>query len=91
VAYYAAGRRIQKNFRDKAKAKRTADQILRGLTLDANSVDSLLTPDLESLVVARKALTPNYALHVARGGARASRQQTRQSHLKGSGGVLSAA
>jgi len=65
VAFYAAGRRIQKNFRDKSKAKRTADQILRGLTLDAKTVDSLLTPDLESLVAARKALAPNYALHVA--------------------------
>ncbi len=65
VAFYAAGRRIQKNFRDKSKAKRAADQILRGLTLDAKSVDSLLTPDLESLVAARKALAPNYALHVA--------------------------
>jgi integrase len=65
VAYYAAGRRIQKNFRNKSKAKRAADQILRGLTLDAKSVDSFLTPDLESLVAARKALAPNYALHVA--------------------------
>jgi hypothetical protein len=65
VAFYAAGRRIQKNFRDKSKAKRAADQILRGLTLDAKSVDSFLTPDLESLVAARKALAPNYALHVA--------------------------
>jgi integrase len=65
VAFYAAGRRIQKNFRDKSKAKRAADQILRGLTVDAKSVDSFLTPDLESLVAARKALAPNYALHVA--------------------------
>jgi integrase len=65
VAFYAAGRRIQKNFRDKSKAKRAADQILRGLTLDSKSVDSLLTPDLESLVAARKVLAPNYALHIA--------------------------
>jgi integrase len=65
VAFYAAGRRIQKNFRDKSKARRAADQILRGLTLDSKSVDSLLTPDLEGLVAARKVLAPNYALHVA--------------------------
>jgi len=65
VAFYPAGKRIQKNFQDKSKAMRTADQILRGLTLDAKSVDSLLTPDLESLVAARKALAPNYAPHVA--------------------------
>jgi integrase len=65
VAFYAAGRRIQKNFRNKSKARRTADQILHGLTLDSKSVDSLLTPDLESLVAARKVLAPNYALHVA--------------------------
>lgn len=65
VAFYAAGRRVQKNFRDKSNAKRVADQILRGLTLDSKSVDSLLTPDLESLVAARKVLAPGYALHVA--------------------------
>jgi hypothetical protein len=65
LAFYTAGRRIQKNFRDKSKAKRVADQILRGLTLDSQEVDSLVTPDLESLIAARKALAPGYALHVA--------------------------
>ncbi len=65
LAFYTAGKRIQKNFRNKSKAKRVADQILRGLTLDTQAVDSLLTPDLESLVAARKALAPGYALHVA--------------------------
>jgi hypothetical protein len=65
LAFYTAGRRIQKNFRDKSKAKRAADQILRGLTLDTEAVDSLVTPDLESLIAARKALAPGYALHVA--------------------------
>src|ERR1017187_3627166 len=65
LAFYTAGRRIQKNFRDKSKAKRVADQILRGLTLDTEAVDSLVTPDLESLIAARTALAPGYALHVA--------------------------
>jgi hypothetical protein len=65
LAYYQAGRRIQKNFRNKSKAKREASQILRGLTLDTQEVDSLVTPDLESLVAARKVLVSGYALHVA--------------------------
>src|SRR5271154_5040779 len=65
LAFYTAGRRIQKNFRDKSEAKRVANQILRGLTLDTQAVDSLVTPDLESFVAARKVLAPNYALHVA--------------------------
>jgi len=60
LAFYTAGRRIQKNFRDKSKAKRVADQILRGLTVDTQEVDSLVTPDLESLVAARKVLAPGY-------------------------------
>jgi hypothetical protein len=58
LAFYTAGRRVQKNFRDKSKAKRVADQILRGLTVDTEAVDSLVTPDLESLIAARKALAP---------------------------------
>jgi hypothetical protein len=65
LAFYTAGRRIQKNFRDKSEAKRVAGQILRGLTLDTREVDSLVTPDLESLVAARKVLVSGYALHVA--------------------------
>jgi hypothetical protein len=65
LAYYQAGRRIQKNFRDKSEAKRVAGRILRGLTLDNQEVDSLVTPDLESLVAARKVLVSGYALHVA--------------------------
>ena len=65
LAFYTAGRRIQKNFRDKSEAKRVANQILRGLTLDTQAVDALVTPDLESLIAARKALAPSYALHVA--------------------------
>jgi hypothetical protein len=65
LAFYTAGRRIQKNFKDKSEAKRVANQILRGLTVDTQEVDSLVTPDLESLIAARKALAPGYALHVA--------------------------
>jgi hypothetical protein len=59
------GRRVQKNFADKAEAKRVAKQILGGLTNDAEAVEAMATPELESLVAARKVLAPNYALHVA--------------------------
>jgi integrase len=65
LAFYSAGRRVQRNFRDKSEAKRVAGQILRGLTLESQEVDSLVTPDLESLVAARRVLAPAYALHVA--------------------------
>jgi integrase len=65
LAYYAGGRRVQKNFADKAEAKRVARAILGGLAEDAVAVDSLATPELESLVAARKVLAPEYALHVA--------------------------
>jgi len=65
LAYYLGGRRVQKNFADKAEAKRVAKQILGGLTNDAEAVEALATPELESLVAARRVLAPNYALHVA--------------------------
>src|ERR1700678_1774357 len=65
LAYYMGGRRVQKNFADKAQAKRVAKQILAGLTNDAAAVEALATPELESLVAARRVLAPNYALHVA--------------------------
>src|SRR5277367_6843088 len=65
LAFYTAGRRIQKNFTDKSEAKRVAKQILGGLTLDAQAVEAMATPELESLVAARKVLAPSYALHVA--------------------------
>ncbi|HUB67480.1 MAG TPA: hypothetical protein VL981_08355 [Candidatus Methylacidiphilales bacterium] len=65
LAYYMGGRRVQKNFADKAEAKRVAKQILGGLTNDAEAVEALATPELESLVAARRVLAPNYALHVA--------------------------
>ena len=65
LAYYAGGRRVQKNFSDKAEAKRVARAVLGGLAEDAVAVDALATPELESLVAARKVLAPDYALHVA--------------------------
>jgi integrase len=65
LAYYAGGRRVQKNFSDKAQAKRVARAVLGGLAEDAVAVDALATPELESLVAARKVLAPEYALHVA--------------------------
>ncbi len=65
LAFYQACKRIQKNFSDKSEAKRVAKQILGGLTNDAVAVESMATPELESLVAARKVLAPGYALHVA--------------------------
>src|ERR1700722_6505413 len=65
LAYYMGGRRVQKNFKDKSEAKRVARAVLGGLTKDAVIVDNLATPELESLVAARKVLAPNYALHTA--------------------------
>ena len=37
LAFYTAGRRIQKNFKDKSEAKRVASQILSGWTHDAQA------------------------------------------------------
>jgi integrase len=65
LAYYMGGTRVQKNFADKSEAKRIARQILGELTNDAEAVEAMATPELESLVAARKVLAPNYALHVA--------------------------
>src|ERR1700679_3774566 len=65
LAYYMGGKRVQKNFADKAEAKRVAKQILGGLTNDAEAVEALATPELESLVAARRVLAPNYPLHEA--------------------------
>ncbi len=65
LAFYQAGRRIQKNFADKGEAKRIAKQVLGELTNDAVAVEAMATPELESLVAARRVLAPNYALHVA--------------------------
>ncbi len=45
LAYYMGGRRVQKNFADKAEAKRVAKQILGGLTNDAEAVEALATPE----------------------------------------------
>lgn len=65
LAYYNGGHRVQKNFADKAQAKRVANQILGGLMNDSALVDAASTPEIESLVAAKKVLAPGYALHVA--------------------------
>src|SRR3984885_11936053 len=65
LAYYAGGRRVQKNFADKSEAKRVAKQILGDLSNDAEAVEAMATPELESLIAARRVLSPGYALHVA--------------------------
>src|ERR1700735_3297438 len=65
LAFYQAGRRVQKNFSDKAEAKRVAKQVLGELTNDSKAVEAMATPELESLIAARKVLASGYALHVA--------------------------
>src|SRR5476651_183512 len=65
LAYYFGGRRVQKNFADKSEAKRVAKQILGGLTNVTVAVESMATPELESLIAARRVLVGGYALHVA--------------------------
>jgi len=45
LAYYCSGRRVQKNFSDRAHAKRVAKQILGGLYNDALAVDAVATPE----------------------------------------------
>ncbi len=65
LAYYVGGQRVQKNFSDKAEAKRVAKQILGELTNDSKAVEAMATPELESLIAARKVLASGYALHVA--------------------------
>jgi integrase len=65
LAYYAGGRRVQKNFADKSEAKRVARAILGNLSNDAEAVEAMATPELESLVAAKRVLAPGYALHLA--------------------------
>jgi integrase len=65
LAYYTGGRRVQRNFADKAEAKRTANQVLGGMAEDSELVDNLATPELESLVAAKRVLVSGYALHIA--------------------------
>jgi hypothetical protein len=65
LAYYLGGRRVLRNFADKSQAKRTANGLLGGMSEDSALVDNLATPELESLVAAKKVLAPSYALHVA--------------------------
>ena len=65
LAYYTAGRRVQKNFADKSEAKRVAKQILGDLSNDADAIEAMATPELESLLAARRVLAPGFALHLA--------------------------
>ena len=65
LSYYFGGRRVQKNFSTKWEAKRTASIILNSLSIAAVDVDDLTAAELESFVAARRALAPNYALHIA--------------------------
>jgi integrase len=65
LAYYLGGRRVLRNFADKSQAKRTANGLLGGTAEDSALVDNLATPELESLVAAKKVLALGYALHVA--------------------------
>jgi hypothetical protein len=44
LAYWAGGRRVQRNFSDEAKAKRTAKRVLGTLAEDSEAVDNLNTP-----------------------------------------------
>lgn len=90
LAYYNGGKRVQQNFADKAQAKRVARQVLSGLTDDAELVDAVATPEIESLAAAKKVLASGYALHVARGRALAGGLQTRQERPARSGGILPA-
>ena len=60
LAYYTGGRRVQRNFSDKAKAKRTAKRVLGTLAEDSEAVDNLNTPELESLVAAKKVLASGW-------------------------------
>jgi hypothetical protein len=54
------GRQVQKNFADKAEAKRAGKQILGGLTNDAEAVEAVTTPEKETLVArnARRISSP---------------------------------
>jgi integrase len=65
LSYYRGGRRVLRNFADKAQAKRVANNMLGGMAEDLALVDNLATPELESLVAAKKVLISGYALHVA--------------------------
>jgi hypothetical protein len=47
LAFYTAGKRIQKNFSDKSEAKRMAKRILSGLTDDEETIDALANASLK--------------------------------------------
>jgi hypothetical protein len=56
LAYYMGGRRVQRNFFDNSEAERAARAVPGRLAEDVGPVDAWATPELESLVVARKGL-----------------------------------
>jgi hypothetical protein len=58
LSYYLAGKRIQKNFSKKSEAKRIARAVLDGIAEDAETIDILSRPELESFLAARRALAP---------------------------------
>lgn len=61
----AAGSGFRRTLPTGRKPKRVANQVLGGLTNDAALVDAAATPEIESLVAAKKVLAPGYVLHVA--------------------------
>jgi len=65
LAFYEAGKRKLRNFSVKSEAETTAWQILCQLTNGSREVQALRTPDLESLIAARRVLAPGFPLHVA--------------------------
>ena len=65
LAYYEAGKRKLRNFSKKSEAETVGWQILGQLTNGTETARAFRTPELESLVAARRVLAPNYALHVA--------------------------
>jgi len=65
LAYYVAGKRKLRNFSVKSEAETTAWQIVGQLTNGSKDVQAIRTPELESLVAARRVLAPGFPLHVA--------------------------
>src|SRR5471032_2184561 len=88
LAYYAGGRRVQKNFADKSEAKRVAKQILGELSNDAEAVEAMATPELESPNSGPASPRAELCLACGGGETRAGISQTRQGDSAGSGRFL---
>jgi hypothetical protein len=54
LAYYEAGKRKLRNFSIKTEAETTAWQVVGQLTNGSREVQALRTPELESLIAARR-------------------------------------